>query len=344
MRYKDVRLGATREDELSAMVERVVVQPVFRSGPWDPRLVAEQEQRQEACVLLVGESGTCRSALARATLEQLLEEAGLAGAVVVDHCASRDYSTGEGPEAVALAVAQRLGIKLPQGRTARVFQPAVDIVRFDLVLVMDKFTAADVMREVSSFDLISRAQPEQQLSVKVRRLGEFGSGNGGGTNTFQQQGWGAVDDSSTQDIDDPLYGNTGGPEEEAAVVQAALRIGTCCQGVVRYLQALLADAAGADDGGSGSSSALGSWSSADTDAEGDEGMMGDPEVACELPLPGQAPVCYEVAAAAPSAAPEAAPQPRMPALGPVLRASVAKLGPTQWLAPPMLSPRQDRLS
>ena len=54
--------------------------------------------------------------------------------------------------------------------------------------------------QVSSFDLISRSQPEQQLSVKVRRLGEFGSGsgNGSGTNTFQQQGWGAVDDSSTQ--------------------------------------------------------------------------------------------------------------------------------------------------
>ena len=42
----------------------------------------------QACILLVGESGTCRSALARATLEQLLEEAGLAGAVVVDHCVS----------------------------------------------------------------------------------------------------------------------------------------------------------------------------------------------------------------------------------------------------------------
>ena len=33
---------------------------------------------------------------------------------------------------------------------ARQFQPAEDIVHFDLVLVMDKFTAADALKEVGS--------------------------------------------------------------------------------------------------------------------------------------------------------------------------------------------------
>jgi hypothetical protein len=41
---------------------------------------------------------------------------------------------------------------------ARQFDPEQDIVRADLVLVMDKFTAADVLREVKYFfrELLTR--------------------------------------------------------------------------------------------------------------------------------------------------------------------------------------------
>jgi len=39
--------------------------------------------------------------------------------------------------------------RLPEGAVARQFDHERDIVAFDLVLVMDKFTAADVLREVS---------------------------------------------------------------------------------------------------------------------------------------------------------------------------------------------------
>lgn len=39
--------------------------------------------------------------------------------------------------------------RLPEGAVARQFNHERDIVAFDLVLVMDKFTAADVLREVS---------------------------------------------------------------------------------------------------------------------------------------------------------------------------------------------------
>lgn len=37
---------------------------------------------------------------------------------------------------------------LPAGFQARQMKPETDIVAFDMVLVMDKFTAADVLREV----------------------------------------------------------------------------------------------------------------------------------------------------------------------------------------------------
>lgn len=39
-------------------------------------------------------------------------------------------------------------VTLPEDFKARHFSPEEDIVQFDLVVVMDKFTAADVLREV----------------------------------------------------------------------------------------------------------------------------------------------------------------------------------------------------
>ena len=56
---------------------------------------------------------------------------------------------GEGPEPFVLEVAQEEGLALPASFQARQLVPETDIVAYDLVLVMDKFTAADVLREVS---------------------------------------------------------------------------------------------------------------------------------------------------------------------------------------------------
>lgn len=61
---------------------------------------------------------------------------------------TRPYNVGEGPEPAAEAAAATLGLTLPADHAARLFEPAEDIVRHDLLLVMDKFTAGDVMREV----------------------------------------------------------------------------------------------------------------------------------------------------------------------------------------------------
>ena len=48
-----------------------------------------------------------------------------------------------------LEVAREEGLVLPPGFQARQLVPETDIVAFDVVLVMDKFTAADVLREAS---------------------------------------------------------------------------------------------------------------------------------------------------------------------------------------------------
>ena len=50
-----------------------------------------------------------------------------------------------------MEVAQEEGLALPANFQARQIKPEADIVAFDMVLVMDKFTAADVLREVSLF-------------------------------------------------------------------------------------------------------------------------------------------------------------------------------------------------
>ena len=107
---------------------------------------------------------------------------------------------GEGPDEAVVVAADNLSIFLPDEFKARMFDYEKDIVLFDLVLVMDKYTAADVLREVSVYDTV---QKETQFSIKVRRLGEFHPQMKDST------------DPDGQDIDDPLYGNYGG--ETAAV-------------------------------------------------------------------------------------------------------------------------------
>ena len=58
---------------------------------------------------------------------------------------------GDGADVSVQAAAQSMGLELPENFQARQINPERDIVCFDVVLVMDKFTAADVLREVYSF-------------------------------------------------------------------------------------------------------------------------------------------------------------------------------------------------
>ena len=55
--------------------------------------------------------------------------------------------------------------RLPEGAAARQMDFEADIVAHELVLVMDKFTAADVLREVSVYDTINKAA---RYTSKVR--------------------------------------------------------------------------------------------------------------------------------------------------------------------------------
>lgn len=74
--------------------------------------------------------------------------------------ASRDYCEGQPPHPSAAAAAAALGLELPceaSAAGAQIFEPASDIVSSDLVLCMDKFSAADVLREVRHFGMLIAA-------------------------------------------------------------------------------------------------------------------------------------------------------------------------------------------
>ena len=181
-------------------------------------------------ILFVSESGVCRAPLAAAAMTAALRAAGLADEALCAASCSRDYNAGDGADPFAVAAAEHLGLlaDLPSGYTVRVFDERVDIVQNDLVLVFDKYTAADVLREISVFDTID---PGARLSSRVRRLGEFRST----TSTAPD----------AADIDDPLYGNFGGAKEAAQVTACADDITDCCSGLVEHLMCLRTAAGGA---------------------------------------------------------------------------------------------------
>ncbi|KAK9844195.1 hypothetical protein WJX81_007742 [Elliptochloris bilobata] len=214
--------GLASADSLDR-VSNVFVDTAFRSTPWAQEARESGSARTAARVLFVSESGVCRSVLAQALLCRTLAARGLGDQVECEARSTRDYNAGEPPDLAVLAAAGEAGLAIPPDTQARQFAPETDIVRADLVLVMDKYTAADVLREVSVFDTINAAGG---YSRKVRRLGEF------------HPELARLRAPDAQDIDDPLYGNAGGAGEEAAVRDTLRTLSAACEGLADFLEGL----------------------------------------------------------------------------------------------------------
>eukprot|EP01025_Chloroclados_australasicus_P063031 TRINITY_DN8311_c0_g1_i2.p2 TRINITY_DN8311_c0_g1~~TRINITY_DN8311_c0_g1_i2.p2 ORF type:complete len:287 (-),score=39.64 TRINITY_DN8311_c0_g1_i2:426-1286(-) len=198
-------------------VSNVVVQPKFRSTPWKKQQQGDDDQVR---ILFVSESNVCRSVFAELFTKQLLKEYEMDNVIEVASKGSRDYNVGEGAENVVLEVTKEFGLDAST-HVARKFDAEADIVSSDLVLVMDKFTAADVLREVTVYDTIDK---EGGYSKKVRKLGGFVQGKES-----------SLDEN---DIDDPLYGNIGGDVEKEAVRTTAKTIRIECISLVQFLFSL----------------------------------------------------------------------------------------------------------
>lgn len=203
-----VRAASTRE---SFDVSSNCVTPVFRSSP---QIKEGEENRKVVRVLFLSEGNVCRSVLAESIFEGLVRENGLEEEL---HCSSkavRDYNVGELPDPRTLKMGKERGVVLKEEKIAEVISPAQDITAFDLIVVMDKFNAADILKEVSVFDTID---PSANYSSKVRLLGSFCKSRNVG------------------DIDDPLYGNMGGPEELDLLGNAITDIEDSCAGLLAEL-------------------------------------------------------------------------------------------------------------
>ncbi|KAH7291576.1 hypothetical protein KP509_29G022500 [Ceratopteris richardii] len=159
----------------------------------------------------------CRSVYAEAIFKKLVKDKEVQDVIECTSKGTRDYNTGDKPDGNVLEVAKDLGLDI-KDHSATVFKCERDVVLYDLLLVMDKFTASDVLKDVTIYETIDK---NTKYCWKVRRLGEF------------------CLDRKIEDIDDPLYGNTGGEEEMVELHRVALDIYDSCNGLVSFLSDIL---------------------------------------------------------------------------------------------------------
>jgi len=212
----DLEVAPEAPEKVKIDVSNNCVDTVFRSQEALLAAEASQENRTKARILFLSESNVCRSVLAEAAFNKLIEEHGLSEVVECQSKGTRDYCVGEGPDAAAAAVALRLGLPLQEGQLGRHFDHIQDILEFDLLLAVDKFTLADAMREISVYDTVNSSR---NFSSRVRHLGEY--------NTDRAD--------KELDIDDPLYGGAGGLQAEDDVFDAAIKLEKCCEGLIAAL-------------------------------------------------------------------------------------------------------------
>ncbi len=153
----------------------------------------------------------------------------------VDSKALSPHTAGEPPHPRALAVARELGVRLRPDKVAVPFDEGVDIVNFNLVVVMDRFDQEALLREVAVFDALN---PGGCYCARVRRLGEWAPPARASASAS------ALDRARSLrgDVVDPLYGNLGGEAETAAIWAAVRVIRAGCRGLLRELMALALEA------------------------------------------------------------------------------------------------------
>jgi protein-tyrosine-phosphatase len=226
-------------------VSRNVVRREVRSPPLSESAARPDLPADGLVLAFVSESGYCRAPLAAAAARRALSALNpplSAPVVICEALASRDYCAGRGPspDAAAVAAARGLADGAFSSSLATPFLPATHAVRADLLAVVDRFVAADVLREVTVFDTIAAGETAA-FGSKVRLLGGFAAAGSDGSSSSAVDALvaaSAAGEGEDSDIDDPLYGNGGGPEQRAAVEDAAAACEAGAGGLVSWLGAL----------------------------------------------------------------------------------------------------------
>lgn len=203
--------------------EDSLLQPVFRASPYLAEVLRAQCPVKQANILFLDEGNQCRSVLAEAVFKDLVSMSPLNPFICVDS-ASIGPAVGKGlHDPRVMWAAQKAGLTLSR-RNIRPFDEQVDIVNYDLVLTMDHFDHDEVYREVAVFENMN---PGGAYSNRIQQLGTFASSLA----KPQQR-------LLCEDINDPLYGNSGSAQERAALLAAVHELRIACRGLLQKLMLL----------------------------------------------------------------------------------------------------------
>lgn len=153
-------------------------------------------------VLMVCMGNVCRSPTAEGVLRAKLQQAGLAGRVVVDSAGTHGYHTGEGPDPRATRHAALRGYALEHLRARPVLEP--DFARHDWVLAMDEANLSWLLKHRPAD---APAQVELLMAYARRH-------------------------ADVREVPDPYYGGPAGFDHVLDLVEDA------CDGFVAHLAAL----------------------------------------------------------------------------------------------------------
>lgn len=99
--------------------------------------------RDRIGVLFVCMGNICRSPLAEAIFRSLAARGGLEDRLDIDSCGTGGWHVGEGTDPRSVQVAAVNGLRIDH--TARQFDAAQDLARFDLLVAMDRQNAKELL-------------------------------------------------------------------------------------------------------------------------------------------------------------------------------------------------------
>eukprot|EP00850_Spirogloea_muscicola_P017762 SM000156S02118 [mRNA] locus=s156:10065:13264:+ [translate_table: standard] len=218
-------------------------------------------------VLFLSEGNVCRSVYAEAVLRRLLAARGLEAFYECESKATQQYNVGEAPDSRAAEVAESEGLELRQGFQARYYEPARDVVDFDLLLVMDKVTSpcctpfsqslssitaiaaswrtvnehadtpSNTQRDAQQLKCDAAASMQFNASDVLKEVSVYDTISPGANYSSRVRRLGEFARTRTiKDIDDPLYGNMQGPEELDALRDVLADVQCSCAGLVDKLE------------------------------------------------------------------------------------------------------------
>jgi protein-tyrosine-phosphatase len=198
------------------------IRPSYRASPLYEEFQRQRDTSTAAKILFLDEGGEFRAALGAALLRHMLSRLRTSLDVTIE-CASLGAIDGRKlPSRDLHRTAAAMGISLNPAAASRQFKEVADAVRYDLILVMDRFDYQEVIRDVSMLDAIN---PGGNYSGRVRVLGPFGMAARRSTPV-----------QVVQDIADPLYDMyTDSAAEQAALQNTARELAFACRGLATYL-------------------------------------------------------------------------------------------------------------